>query len=42
VPKANIIIPFQVTVPTIVGSATLTSEQIDITMPDRERIALRR
>lgn len=42
VPKANIVIPYSVTVPTIVGTATLTSENIDITMPDRQRIALRR
>ncbi len=42
VPKANVIIPFKVTVPTIIGSAVLTSEQVDITMPDRQRIAMRR
>jgi hypothetical protein len=42
VPKANVIIPFKVTVPTVVGTATLTSEQIDITMPDQQRIALRK
>jgi len=42
VPKANVIIPFKVTVPTIIGSAVLTSEQVDITMPDQQRIALRR
>jgi hypothetical protein len=37
-----VIIPFKVTVPTVVGTATLTSEQIDITMPDQQRIALRK
>jgi len=42
VPKANIVVPYRVTVPTIVGAAVLTSEKIDITMPDRQRIALRR
>jgi hypothetical protein len=42
VPKANILIPYRVTVPTIVGSAVLTSEKVDITMPDRQRIAFRR
>jgi len=42
VPKANILIPYRVTVPTIIGAAVLTSEKIDITMPDRQRIALRR
>jgi len=42
VPKANILIPYRVTVPTIIGSAVLTSEKVDITMPDQQRIALRR
>jgi hypothetical protein len=42
VPKANILIPYRVTVPTIIGAAVLASESIDITMPDRQRIALRR
>lgn len=42
VPEANIVIPYRVTVPTIIGAAVLTSEQADITMPDQQRIALRR
>lgn len=42
VPKANILVPYRVTVPTILGSAVLASEEVDITMPDRQRIALRR
>ena len=42
VPKANVAIPYKVTVPTIVGTAELTSERVDITMPDQQRIALRR
>lgn len=42
VPKANIVVPYRVTVPTIIGSAVLASEKVDITMPDRQRIALRR
>jgi hypothetical protein len=42
VAQANILIPYRVTVPTIIGAAVLTSEQVDITMPDRQRIALRR
>jgi hypothetical protein len=41
VPKANIVIPYRVTVPTIIGAAVLTSEQADITMPDQQRIAMR-
>lgn len=42
VPKANIVIPSRVTVPTIAGNAVLTSDQVIITMPDRKRIAFRR
>ena len=42
VPKANILVPSRVTVPTIIGAATLASVHVDITMPDRERIAFRR
>ncbi len=42
VPKANILIPYRVTVPTIIGSAMLVSEKVEITMPDQKRIAFRR
>jgi hypothetical protein len=42
VPQANVVIPYSVTVPTIVGTAVLISERVDITMPDQQRIALRR
>jgi hypothetical protein len=42
VPKANILIPYRVTVPTIIGAAVLASERVEITMPNRQRIALRR
>jgi hypothetical protein len=35
-------IPYRVTVPTIIGDAVLASEKVDITMPDRQRIALGR
>lgn len=42
VPKANVVIPYRVTVPTIIGTAELNSERVDITMPDQQRIALRR
>jgi uncharacterized protein DUF3108 len=41
VPKANILVPYRVTVPTIVGSAVLASKKVDITLPDRKRIAWR-
>ena len=42
VPKANIVIPSRIAVPTIAGNAVLTSDRIVITMPDRKRIAFRR
>ncbi len=42
VPKANILIPYRVTVPTIIGAAVLASEKVEITMPDQKRIAFRR
>lgn len=42
VPRANVVIPYRVTVPTIIGTAELNSERVDITMPDQQRIALRR
>ena len=40
--KANIIVPKRVSVPTIIGSAELTSERIEIVMPDKQRFALNR
>jgi Protein of unknown function (DUF3108) len=42
VPKANILIPSRVTVPTIIGSAVLASDHVEIVMPDQKRIAFRR
>jgi len=41
VPKANIVVPSRITVPTIAGDAVLKSDRIVITMPDRKRIAFR-
>lgn len=42
VPKANIIVPKKVTVPTIIGAAELVSESIEIIMPNKQRFALNR
>jgi Protein of unknown function (DUF3108) len=42
VPKANILVPYRVTVPTIIGAAVLASEKVEITMPDQKRIAFKR
>lgn len=39
--KANIVVPKRVTVPTIIGSAELTTESIEIIMPDKKRFALK-
>lgn len=41
VPSANIVVPYSVTVPTVVGSAVLKSKRIDIEMPNRKRFALK-
>ena len=40
VPSANLLIPYQVTIPTIAGSATLTSQRVDITTSGMKQIAL--
>jgi hypothetical protein len=40
VPSANLVIPYQITIPTIAGSAVLTSQRVDITAPGMRQIAL--
>ena len=40
VPSANLLIPYQITIPTIVGSAVLSSRRVDITAPNNRQIAL--
>jgi hypothetical protein len=40
VPSANLVIPYQITIPTIAGSAVLTSQRVDITAPGMKQIAL--
>lgn len=40
VPSANLYVPYEIRIPTIAGSVTLSSSRIDIRMSDRERIAL--
>lgn len=40
IPSANLLIPYQITVPTIAGSAVLQSQRVEITMSDQRRIAL--
>ena len=40
VPSANLFVPYQITIPTIAGSATLTSHWVQITTERRGQIAL--
>jgi len=40
VPNAELYVPYQITVPTIAGSATLTSQWVQITTPRKGQIAL--
>ena len=40
VPSANLFVPYQITIPTIAGSATLTSHWVQITTGRRAQIAL--
>lgn len=40
VPSANLFIPHQITVPTSAGTATLTSQSVEIVTPHNEQIAL--
>jgi hypothetical protein len=40
VPSANLLIPYQITIPTIVGSAVLSSQRVDIIAPGNRQIAL--
>lgn len=40
IPSANILIPYQITIPTLVGQATLVSRRVEIESPGRPQIAL--
>jgi Protein of unknown function (DUF3108) len=40
VPSANLLIPYQITIPTIAGAAVLTSQRVDITTQGKKQIAL--
>jgi Protein of unknown function (DUF3108) len=40
IPSANIMIPYQITIPTLVGQATLVSKRVEIESPGRPQIAL--
>jgi hypothetical protein len=40
VPSANVLIPYQITIPTLVGYATITSKRVEIETPGQPQIAL--
>jgi hypothetical protein len=40
VPSANVLIPYQVNIPTMAGSATIVSKRVEIDSPGKPQIAL--
>jgi len=40
VPSANVFIPYQITIPTMAGSATIVSKRVDIVSPGKPQIAM--
>lgn len=40
IPSANLLVPYQITIPTLVGSAMLTAQRVEITGPGTKQIAL--
>jgi hypothetical protein len=40
VPSANVMVPYQINIPTTAGSATITSKRVEITSPGKPQIAL--
>ena len=40
VPSANVLIPYQITIPTMVGYATLVAKRVEIETPGKPQIAL--
>jgi hypothetical protein len=40
VPSANVLVPYQIQIPTMAGSATLTSKRVEIVSPGKPQIAL--
>jgi hypothetical protein len=40
IPSANLLVPYQINIPTLVGSAKLTAERVEITGPGMKEIAL--
>ena len=40
IPSANVFIPYQITIPTMAGSATIVSKRVEIVSPGKPQIAL--
>ena len=40
VPSANVFVPYQITIPTMAGSATIVSKRVEIVSPGKPQIAL--
>jgi hypothetical protein len=40
IPSANVFVPYQITIPTVAGAATLVSRRVDIVTSNRQQIAL--
>lgn len=40
VPSANLVVPYQITIPTLFGSAVLTAQRVEIVAPGMKQIAL--
>ena len=40
IPSANVFVPYQITIPTIAGYATIVSKKIEIVLPGKPQIAL--
>jgi Protein of unknown function (DUF3108) len=40
IPSANVLVPYQITIPTMLGYATIVSKRVEIELPGRPQIAL--
>jgi hypothetical protein len=40
IPSANVFVPYQITVPTMAGTATIISKRVDIILNGKPQIAL--
>jgi hypothetical protein len=40
VPSANMLVPYQINIPTMAGSATITSKRVEIISPGKPQIAM--